>query len=94
MILGGREIVAFVEISELGSNHIKSIDPVPKDGSGGLGYAFGDGIEGSVQVWGIKSQRGRRIRAAYQAGELPTNEIDELNRVLRPDEFEQEVDGE
>lgn len=82
--LSGRKVVAFVEQSEYGSNRILAIQPIPADGAKGFAFSENDGC---IDVWGIESDRGKRIAEAYGDGRLPTNDVDELNRILRPDEF-------
>lgn len=82
-VLGGRRIVAFVEVSECGRNRIKSIDPLPVNKL--VGMTLDRGITESVTVWGIESSYGQRIWEAYESGSLPTDDVDTLNRVLDGD---------
>jgi hypothetical protein len=84
--IGNREIVAFGELSKYGSNRILAIYPIAADSSQGWSWA-GDS-EGSLNVWGVESDRGQRIAEAYQTGKLPSQDRDEVNRVLRPEESE------
>jgi hypothetical protein len=79
--LKGRTIVAFAELSKYGSNRTLSLTPIATDGSDG--YAF-NGDTGTVNVWGIDTERGQRIADAYESGDLPTNDRDKLNQVLNP----------
>lgn len=84
--VGGREVGAFAELSKCRSNRILAVYPIPVDG--GEGWTFSGDSEGSLHVWGVQSDRGKRIAEAYQSGELPCDDRDKINRVLRPDEFD------
>ena len=84
--IGGREIVAFGELSKYGSNRILAIYPIPLDS--GQGWSWAGDSRASLDVWGVESSRGQRIADAYESGELPCNDRDTINRILRPDEFE------
>lgn len=86
--IGGREVVAFAELSEKKPNRTTALYPIPLDG--GHGWTFGEANTGTIEIWGVKSDRGKRIADAYERGDLPSQDTDELNRVLRPDEFEDE----
>jgi hypothetical protein len=79
--IGGREVIGFVEQSEVGGNRIKSVTPVPADSQ--WAGVFGNHQTGTVRFLGIESRYGRRIADAYQDGRLPTNDTDELNAILR-----------
>ncbi len=84
--IGGRDVVAFAELTEYGSNWINALYPIPIDGRSGWCWSSGDAS--CLEVWGVGSERGQRIADAYRTGELPSNNVDELNRVLRPDAFD------
>lgn len=77
--IGGREVVAFVEHSGP-DDTTTAIEPLPADGA--TGFLSSTGSRTRVHVWGVESSRGQRIAAAYDDGDLPTGETEELNRVL------------
>jgi hypothetical protein len=82
--IGGRDVVAFIEHTEMSSNWINGVTPIPADS--GHGMCFSQLNEGCIDVWGVGSRRGKRIAAAYRAGELPVNDERKMNQILRPDE--------
>jgi hypothetical protein len=84
--IGGREVGAFAELCKYGSNRILAVYPIPLDGA--EGWAWAGDSEGSLDVWGVQSERGQRIAEAYQTGKLPCNDRDKINRVLRPDKYD------
>jgi hypothetical protein len=88
--IGGREIVAFGELSKYGSNRILGIYPIAIESGQGWAWPPGDEYGGSIDVWGVGSDRGERIAAAYETGELPCDDRDKINRILRPDKFSNE----
>jgi hypothetical protein len=79
MEIGGRTVVAFAELTGSDSDRILAVYPIPADG--GQGWSFRNDT-GSVHIWGLESNRGKRIADAYESGKLPTNDRDSVNEIL------------
>lgn len=87
VVIGNREVGAFAELTKYGSNRILAIYPIAVDGA--EGWAWSTNHSGALDVWGVQSERGQRIAKAYQTGKLPCDDRDKINRILRPDKFDQ-----